>query len=171
MIPNPGDYLRAYVRKHHPEMVHEMRLTEISASAHVDTRLRIGHRSVEIRLMLPHTAPIEAMPLLAWVRDLSQQELWTHKTDPHYYQGIRVHLYRSGSLYLMLYVKPDIDREWLPLVRPLEDLWRTKPLFTKQQRWLTRYQIARQLGYFHGLHETERRVVERMIKNYKNDQI
>lgn len=169
MIPNPGDYIRTYVRIRHPELANEMRLTEIGSSAHVDTRLHIGHRSVRIRLMLPHTAPIEAMPLLAWVQDSSQQELWTHKTDPHYHQGIRVHLYQSGSLYLMLYVKPDIDREWLPLVRPLEDLWRTRSLFNKQQRWLARYQIARQMGYFHGLHKTERQVVERMIKNYKND--
>ncbi len=137
----------------------------IGSSAHVDIWLPSIKPVPRIRLMLPHTAPFDAKPLLAKV-SVGKDSLWDHHDDPNFYRGNRVHLYETAGIYFMLYVKPDIDREWLRHVMPLEDLLRPEPILSQKAELVARVTIAQKLGYHVELTKSEKQQVRAAQNKY-----
>ena len=64
------------------------------------------------------------------------------------------------------YVKPDIDREWLQKIRPVQDLWREEPILSYDAELFARVTVAQRLGYYVELNKPERQKVLSMQRKY-----
>ncbi|HMA78829.1 MAG TPA: hypothetical protein VKP88_06930 [Candidatus Paceibacterota bacterium] len=166
MIPNPGAYLKRYIADHYPDInVAHAKIVEIGSSAHVDVPLPLRTFAVSVRLMLPHTAPAKATPLLAEVY-LQKRLIWDYRDEMQYWGGNRVHLYEVAGTYFMLYVKPDRSHEWLLHINALDDLFRERPRLSAQAELAARVLTAQKLGYRIELNRQQQGQVRHMLKRY-----
>lgn len=149
MINDPGNHLKVHAQKLFPgEDARGMTIVEIGASAHVDMAVSSVCEGLVVRLMLPHTAPVDAKPLIThvWLGDC---ELWDFRKDSIAAEyGASVFLHRDKEGYVLLYLAPDEQKtERLDHIVMLQEMLGTKSALGGNERLLRREKLARSLGH------------------------
>jgi len=108
-MDNPTDYLKKYMKKHHPKLEMSLVYSQSRDKAVYGwghTKLRSGFW--DFRMMIPRSAPENGRPLCNVVK-YNMEIVWQFEEDSQQYQGLwrkeRVHLYEKdvdGQAYFFL---------------------------------------------------------------------
>lgn len=167
-IDNPVGAILQYIRTQFKEFdaaTHVVASGVAGYSGYVDLLLPSIHLCPTARLILPHTAPANAVPLLASIH-VGQRSFWQAKSDPNFTRGVHVHLEWLGGYY-MLYVEYE-GTTTLNRVSLVRDELFDEPILTPEGELTARQIIAAKRGWHVTLSKKERRIVAAMKERLRS---